>query len=285
MTVAAPADVRTGELTVQGLCTRVLEAGSGAGEEAVVLIHGGPGSANDWDDLLPRVGAFARAVAFDLPGFGQADKPADHWGYTASGWATFIAGALHELGIRRVHLVLHDLGGEAGVVWAVAHPEAFASATLLNTGVLIGYRWHAIAQLHRAPVVGRLAAVPGGPALPAVMRLYEPPVPREVIARWQREYDRDTRRVMLRFYRMAPPRAVGRIAPHLRRLDRPALVVWGARNRFVPVEQAERQRQSFPSAEVVVLEDSGHYPHLRDPARVAEVVIPFLRRQLDAAPA
>jgi len=48
----------------------------------------------------------------------------------------------------------------------------------------------------------------------------------------------------------------------------------------VPVEQAERQRQTFPSAEVVVLDDSGHWPHIDDPEAAAEAVVPFLRRQL-----
>jgi pimeloyl-ACP methyl ester carboxylesterase len=115
------------------------------------------------------------------------------------------------------------------------------------------------------------------------MWLYEPRLPRMVLNRWRREYDGGTRRAMFRFYRAAPASSTGRLAPDLRRLDRPALVVWGARNRFVPVAQAERQRESFPSAEVVVLADSGHYAHLDDPDGVAELVIPFLRRQLGAA--
>ena len=72
----------------------------------------------------------------------------------------------------------------------------------------------------------------------------------------------------------------GRGLSTIRRLERPALVIWGANNRFVRVEQAERQRESFPSAEVVVLGDSGHYSLLDSPDRVAELVLPFLKRQL-----
>jgi pimeloyl-ACP methyl ester carboxylesterase len=71
----------------------------------------------------------------------------------------------------------------------------------------------------------------------------------------------------------------------LARLDRPALVIWGKENRFVPVEQAERQRKSFPSAQVVVLENSRHYSHLDSPERVDDLVLPFLRRQLAEAQA
>ena len=280
-----PREIRSGELVALGMRTRVLEAGVVDGGEAVVFLHGSPGSADVWRDLLRPVGEFANAVAFDLPGFGEADRPAD-WEYSPSAYATFVAAVLGELGIRRAHLVMHDVGG-SGVLWAAAHPDAFASAVMIDTGVLIDYRWHLIARLHRVPLAGELVAAGSHLGLPAAMRLFERgprPLSRERIRGWRRGYDRGTRRAMLRFYRSTPPSSFAPLAPGFTRLDRPALVVWGAHDPFVPVEQAERQHQSFPSAEVVVLEDSGHYPHLDDPERVAAAVVPFLRHQLQANP-
>jgi pimeloyl-ACP methyl ester carboxylesterase len=272
------------ELEILGMRTRVLESGPGETHEAVVFLHGGPGSANDWDDLLPQVGGFARAVAFDLPGFGRADKPADA-DYSAHEYATFLAATLSELGIRRAHLVMGDIGGGAGLFWAAAHPDAFASAVMLGVGVLIGYRWHAAARLQRTPLLGPVAARAGRLGFHGVMRIYERAprrLPRDVIERWWRDYDWGTRRAILRFWRSTSESALERLAPALRRLDRPALVVWGRHDRFVSVEQAERQRKSFPSCEVLVFEESGHYPNLDDPDRAAQAVIPFLRRQLRA---
>jgi pimeloyl-ACP methyl ester carboxylesterase len=70
------------------------------------------------------------------------------------------------------------------------------------------------------------------------------------------------------------------LAGALRPLDLPALVVWGARDPYVGVEYAERQRQIFPHAEVKILPESGHWPFVDDPDAVAQVVVPFLRRQL-----
>jgi pimeloyl-ACP methyl ester carboxylesterase len=60
-------------------------------------------------------------------------------------------------------------------------------------------------------------------------------------------------------------------------------VVWGAHDRFLPVEQAELQKESFPSAEVVVFEDSGHWPYLDNPERAAKVIVPFLNRETATA--
>jgi pimeloyl-ACP methyl ester carboxylesterase len=261
-----------------GIRTRVLEAGPG-GEEAVVFIHGAPGSANDWDYFLPRVGEFARAVAFDLVGFGRADKP-PYLGYGGPAWATFVQHVLNELGIRRVHLVANDLGGEAATHWAAAHPDAFASIALLNTGTLIRYRWHAIAQLTRLPVVGALSVPLGGPLMGLALGLYEPRLPPAVIDRWRGEYDWASRRAIRRFYRSGPVRTTSLVVDSLRRLDRPALVVWGARNRFVPRKHADDQRRSFPHAEIVVLPEEGHYAHLRAPEALADRLLPYLRAQV-----
>ena len=113
----------------------VLEGGPAGAEEAIVFVHGNPGVAAHWTALLEPAGAFARAIALDMPGYGGADKPRE-LPYTVDGYAAHLTGALDQLGVRRVHLVLHDFGGPWGLQWAADHPEAHASTTLINTGVL-----------------------------------------------------------------------------------------------------------------------------------------------------
>ena len=65
--------------------------------------------------------AFARVIALDMPGYGGADKPRD-FPYTVDGYAAHLTGALDQLGVRRVHLVLHDFGGPWGLQWAADQP-------------------------------------------------------------------------------------------------------------------------------------------------------------------
>jgi pimeloyl-ACP methyl ester carboxylesterase len=98
------------------------------------------------------------------------------------------------------------------------------------------------------------------------------------------DYDGATKRTVLRLYRNRPNDDVLRAASTLfRGLDRPALVLWGAKDPFVPVRHAEQQRESFPRAEVKVLPESGHWPFADDPEAVAEAVVPFLRAQFSPA--
>src|SRR3954454_3949306 len=117
------------QVSVDGVNSPLIEAGPPDAWEAVVFLHGNPGSRLDWGDLVGRVGKFCRALAFDLPGFGKADKPHD-FDYTIEGYAKFIDGALERLGVERVHLVVHDFGGAFGFCWAAGHSDALASAVM-----------------------------------------------------------------------------------------------------------------------------------------------------------
>ena len=73
-----------------------------------------------------------------------------------------------------------------------------------------------------------------------------------------------------------------RLAQALRPLDRPALVLWGRHDPYLPVTNAERQRAAFPRAEIRVLERSGHWPFVDDQATVTAAVTGFLARHAGA---
>ena len=67
-------------------------------------------------------------------------------------------------------------------------------------------------------------------------------------------------------------------AAALRKRSRPALVVWGKQDPYVPESLAAKQKQAFPRAEIHVLPGDGHWPFVDEPRRVRDLVIPFLRR-------
>lgn len=278
-----PPSVRSEEITVAGITTPVSSVGDQHSSEAVVFVHGNPGSRRDWDDLLDRVAPSGRAVAFDMPGFGKADKPAS-FDYTVTGYARFLDAALRELGVERAHLVLHDFGGPWGLEWAAANPDRFASAVLINTGVLPDYRWHYLARIWRTRGVGELfQATTTRSGLRMALRHGNPRgLPRAFVDRMYDDTDAGTNRAILRLYRATDdPSALGRRqAERLRPLNRPALVVWGARDPYIPVAMAQRQREAFPGAEVTILEQSGHWPFADDPDGVGRPVEAFLRRML-----
>jgi pimeloyl-ACP methyl ester carboxylesterase len=264
----------------------VREAGPASAHEAVVFVHGNPGSSEDWLDLLPRAGAFGRAVAPDMPGFGKADRPAD-FEYTVEGYARHLGGLIEQLGIERAHLVLHDFGGAWGLAWANAHPRAVASVTLVNIGIMPGYRWHRYARIWRTPILGELFQLTSTRALFRMsLNADNPkPFPRAFVDRMFDDMDWGTKRAVLKLYRATPDvdgltREIGNgLAPY----KLPALVVWGAADAFLPARYAEEQRRFFGETEVHVLDACGHWPFIDDPEHCAELIVPFLRKQMGAA--
>ena len=282
------AAVERTSLLAGGTRTRLVQAGPADASEAVVFVHGNPGSADDWEGLAGAAGAAGhRAVAFDLPDFGETIAP-DGFGHDVPAYATFIAEALAELGINRVHLVIHDFGGPIGLVWAMMNPGALASITLVDTGLMPGYRWHSLARIWRTPVAGEiLQATASRPFFRFLVNRQEPRgLPREFVERMYDQYDRRTRRAVLKLYRATPD--PGGMSENLidlfRPLDLPALVIWGEGDAYLPASFAHDQERAFPSAEVHVLPASGHWPFADAPETTERLLVEFLGRVQARAP-
>lgn len=259
--------------------TPVIEGGARDSREAIVFVHGNPGSSLDWLGLLRAAPAGARVVAADLLGFGEADKPYD-FPYSLEASTPLFNRALDELGIDRAHLVVHDLGGVVALEAAIARPSRLASAVLINSGVLIGYTDHKYAQRWKQPVQGEatMQATTREVFVNSIQNDAPRPMPREFLDRNYDYYDRPMRCAVLKAYRSATDvSAIGeRQAAALRPLDRPALVIWGDSDPYVPADIAPRQRQAFPRAAVHLIENSGHWPFVDEEQRVVELMRGFL---------
>jgi len=276
-----PAGVRSRRVAVGGVNTRVIEAGPGWSEDAVVFVHGNPDSARDWDDLVAAGGRFTRMIAFDVSGYGQSDKAAPDGVQTTNGVARYIDGLLDQLGVKRTVLAVHDFGGIWGLQWAAAHAGAMRGAVLINGGALQGYLPHPDAFTWAAPGVGEQAmAATTREVFVGRIKQGNPKMPDEQLNRLYDDYDRATRCAALRYYRSGSENYQtigGEQAAALRPLDLPALVIWGEKDPYIPVEQAEKQKDAFPSARVVTFPESGHWPHFDDADRTRAEVVPFLQ--------
>jgi pimeloyl-ACP methyl ester carboxylesterase len=279
---------RRAQIDVAGIGSPVIEAGPQDAREAVVFVHGNPGSSTDWTALVDAAGELGRAVAFDMPGFGHAGMP-DSFECNVDSYAEFVQGALEQLGIERAHLVLHDFGGPFGLKWGLAHPDRWASVVLINVGVMPGYTWHSLAKRWRTPLLGELmhAWIPRAGWRRAMQSANPKGLPEPFVEKMYDDYDRTTRRTVLRLYRATPdPGATAaQLGPEIAALSKPALVIWGAKDPYIAVEYAERQREFFDVQDVKIIPDSGHWPFQDDPQAVEPALLAFLEHQLQPAPA
>ena len=278
--MAQPA-TRHRRLAINGVASLITECGDSAATEAIVCLHGVPGSGRDFESLLPSLGQLGRAIAIDLPGFGQADKPSD-FPYSVEGYQTWLEPALRELQVERAHLVLHDFGGPIGLLWAAMHPNQFASVTLLATGVLTGYRWHLLGRLWRRPGLGEFLQRRTSPRL---FRLWMRRgngggLDRDWLDQLIEEDDDATRAATLALYRATDDPGSDVVGVSLAPYERPALVIWGQKDPYVAPHYASAQRRPFPTADIQVWPDAGHWPHVQHPQRAAEAISAFLRSRL-----
>lgn len=266
------------QVTVSGIRTPVLQAGPVEATEAVVYVHGNPGSRLDFRDLVARTGAFARAVAPDMPGFGDADKPHPRdFAYRARNMGRHLVDVLGQLGVRRAHYVGHDFGGPFAI-GAVLHAPAMAgSLSFINTGMLRGYRWHKWARRWRTPLLGELVMLlTSERRFKAGFRRLPP----DFVDQMWRHFDPRTRRAVLALYRGTERKDMSAVSAQLRQLDLPSIVVWGVHDPYVPVEYADRNREALPRATVHLIEDAGHWPFIDRPDAVAALLLPFLQKQI-----
>lgn len=272
---------------VGGIATFIRECGPPS-PEAVVFVHGNPTSGADWSELLAATGELAYSVAPDMPNYGRSERP-PQFPCSVEGYASHLTAVIEQLGIRRAHLVLHDFGGPWGLIWAAAHLDQVASVTLINVGIVPGYRWHKYARIWQTPVLGELFMASASRATARMLlNLENPrPFPEPFFEHVFQNLDAESKRAQLALYRAtrdlaAVSEPLGRqLAP--RRI--PALVLWGEGDRNMPSRYAAVQSQYFAVSATHVLPGCGHWPFVDEPEKCRALLLPFLRQQLLGAAA
>ena len=271
---------------------RVIEAGSG--DRAVLFVHGVGGWAENWTEAIERVAATGRrAIAFDLPGFGEstAVKGARYFDPRDPYYAAVVQGVQRALGLERPHLVGHSLGGAIVAVCAVTDPSAWRSVTLVAPGGF-GPELALFLRMFSLPFLGLTARLPRPrSAARAVLRscFHDPSrIPEHLYAEGER-FDRsygETLRVMRSVATLRGVRGSLRAAWLARAgaYAGPVLAVWGAEDGIIPAAHIAALRGTYPQAELRTIESAGHLVMSERPAAFAGALIPFLERTERADP-
>ncbi len=121
------------ELEAAGLRLRYLSLGEGD-SVPVLLLHGFGADLNTWMFTQPVLADGRQVIAVDLPGHGGSAKQVDH--ADAESLAAIVEHALNTLGIERLHLVGHSMGGGIAISLASRQPERVATLTLISSAAL-----------------------------------------------------------------------------------------------------------------------------------------------------
>lgn len=235
---------------VQGIRVRYARRGAEGGVP-VLFLHGYGGDLGNWMFNLDALAAVGPVIALDLPGHGQSDARLP--GASLADLSAFVAAFLAQIGVDRVHVVGHSLGGAIGAKLALEQPQRVASLALINPAGL-GPEISSDYTRGFARAASRRELKPLVELLFADASLASRQLVDDLL-----KYKRIDGVAELLDALQATLFPNGRQAEtpglQLAEADVPLLVVWGAQDRIIPAAQA---RNAPPRATVQVLEGAGH---------------------------
>jgi pimeloyl-ACP methyl ester carboxylesterase len=254
--------------TPQGARMSYLDEGP-AQDEAVVMFHGNPTWSFYYRDLVRELSPRMRCIAPDHVGMGLSEKPRTY-AYRLASRIADIEALVDRLGLRRIHLVVHDWGGAIGFGLAVRRPEMMGRIVILNTAAFPSNRIPKRIALCRAPLLGEfIVRALNGFAEPATwMAMASRRLTWEERRGYLYPYGSWAERIGVhRFIQDIPMEtdhpsrgALEEIAGRLDVLARnEKLVVWGGRDFCFDDTFLSRWRETYPDARVERLERAGHY--------------------------
>ena len=252
----------------------------------LVLVHGITSSAQTWGRVIGLLAEHHTVIAPDLLGHGESAKPRGD--YSLGAYASGIRDLLVALGHERATVLGHSLGGGIALQFAYQFPERVERLVLVSSGGLG----------RDVSVMLRAATLPGAEY---VLPLLSSSAARNVVSASVKVLKAlgirpnpdgvgigqafsslgavDARRAFLHTARSIIEPSGQRVSA----ADRlylaawlPTLIVWGARDRMIPVKHAHTAAEAIPSSRLEVFPSAGHFPFNDDPERFAEVVSDFI---------
>ena len=270
-------------VTLHGHAFSYHDSGTGP---VLLFIHGILGSQRQWAHLVDKLDDNHRLIVPDLFGHGESDKPVGD--YSLGAHAATLRDLLDRLGIEQVTLVGHSLGGGIAMVFSYLFPERVDRLVLVASGglgrevnpllrsatlpgaeyvlPLIASGWMRDRIASAGRILGSVGLRPG----------------RDLTEVWDGFTslgDADTRRAFLATTRAVIDPGGQSVSAHDYLPDATpiqTLVVWGTKDRMIPAWHAASATTSIEDCRVELFQGAGHFPHLDDPDRFADLVRDFV---------
>lgn len=274
-------------VTASGLRTRYFEVGEGP---PLILLHGIGAHAGFWRASMPGLAADYRVIVPDLCGSGRSEAPPEVSRAVFSGW---LADFIDAVGGFPASLVANSMGGGIALATSLDHSEhvralVLVSALGLGKRVGLGFRIVSI------PILGELVLPSDARGIRReLLRIaYEDGWFWDGLAEETAELARneESRRFFFKTLRWGVSlfggvRARASAIDELANLDIPVRIIWGRQDPVFPLEIAESAVKRIPGADLVVIENCGHMPHLERPDELTGHVRQFLLSALNGSAA
>jgi pimeloyl-ACP methyl ester carboxylesterase len=248
---------------------------------AVVFCHGTPWSSLLWAAFADAVSDRFTAYLWDMPGYGQSSKSAEH-PVSLDVQGEVLADLIVHWGLQSPHVVAHDYGGVVALRAHLLHGRPFSSLALVDVVALApwGTPFLQLVRDHLSAFTSIPAHIHEG-ALRAYIEgaSHVGLTPRQLdglMSPWLGDGGQAA------FYKQlseADETYTDDIQDRYQDLDLPVLVVWGEQDSWLPVEHAHRLAELIPGSELRVIGDAGHLVQYDQPVQLAVTLEHWLTSQ------
>jgi pimeloyl-ACP methyl ester carboxylesterase len=252
---------------------------------ALLLIHGMAGSSATWQGIIPQLSKKYRVIAPDLLGHGNSAKPRGD--YSLGAFAVLLRDLLDELGVHRATVIGQSLGGGIAMQFAYQHRDYCERLVLIGSGGL-GPDLSPLLRVLSAPGAEFvLPAVAPQPVLNLGNKLgswltsagIQAPRAGQMWQAYSSLSDPAARAAFLRTLRSVVDhrgQAVSALAKLHLTVGLPTLLIWGDRDRIIPISHAYAAHEALAGSRLEVLDGVGHFPHVEAPTAVADILEDFI---------
>lgn len=257
---------------------------SGDRGSSVILIHGLAGSADIWLNNIDPLSRHHRLYALDLPGFGRSDKPGPP--FSPSDYTRVLDDFMTALDIDRATLVGQSLGGGIALQYALQFPQKVRRLILVDSAGL-GKEVIWTLKLMSLPLFGELMSYPTRKGVELFFKFAvrdQSLITVDFVDRYYTFFSAPGfQNFLLRLLRLminvrgVREEVLSPLMNNLHKIIQPVLIVWGEKDRVLPLAHAYAGRRRLPHGTVEIFEACGHLPFFEEAERFNRLVLQFLQ--------
>ena len=246
---------------------------------AVVLIHGGNGSTQDWSNQIAVLSPKYKVVALDIRGHGKSASPKNETEYSIPIFAEDVLGLVDLLGISTCCLIGHSLGGYIALEFAVSYQDRMAGLVLVDTA-----SEQLVEDSKTTQLLQKLYQLAASQGIEAAFE-YDDQFNPTKIERLKkhpelRQKSPQTKQMPSVAGYIYCPRAVARwqpVTPRLSEIKVPTLIYRGEEDKPF-VEAVKILKKGIIGSELETIKGVGHNPHQDAPEIFNQILLKFLKR-------
>ena len=247
----------------------------------IVLIHGTASSLHTWDAWTKELKKTNTIIRMDLPAFGLTgpNKSAD---YSIKSYTTFLDQFLIQIAIDSFHLAGNSLGGNIAWNYAAEHPNKVDKLILVDaSGLPTNKPQPAVFKMAKTPVVSNLFlyVTPKFFINKNMQEVYadDTKITDDLVSRYHKMALREgNRQAFIDRARMDFKLGSKANIDKLKSIQNSTLLIWGAQDNWIPLDNGKRMDSVMQNSKLVVLENSGHVPMEENPEESVAILKDFI---------